>query len=98
VTAVTNIDDAVFVFKTTGGAFDHVATPLDMETYPDTQVAAALASLTFYRQNAVTKTFTTVQTAQDFADTLRSRLTSLANEYTLVVTTFLGTTTETVPH
>lgn len=97
VTASTTIDDAVFVFTTSGGLFDHVATVLDMLTYPDTQSAAALASLAFYRQTTVTKTFTAVNTAQDFATTLISRMKTLAAEYDVVTTAFVGTTSGTLP-
>jgi hypothetical protein len=97
VTATTTIDDAVFTFNTIGGTFSHVCTVLDMLTYPDNQVDAANAIQAFYRQPAVTKVYSDVKEAQDFAATLISRMTSLASEYDLVVTAFLGTTTETLP-
>lgn len=91
ITATANIDDACFVFQTSGTlVFDHVATPLDIITYPDSQAAAAAASLPYYRLASVTKSFNTVEEAQDFADTVKSRLKSLANEYQVVVATFIG--------
>lgn len=94
VTAATGIATEVFVFKTTGGTFDHVATVLDMLTYPNTQAAAALAGQSFYRQASVSRTFTSIAEAQDFASSLISRMRTLASEYDLVVTAFVGATVD----
>jgi hypothetical protein len=90
ITSTVGIDDACFVFKVADGLFDHVATVLDMHTYPDNVTAAQNANLPYYRQASVTKDFSDVNIAKDFADTLKSRLTSLAKEYDLSVTAFVG--------
>lgn len=97
ITATVGIDPSCFVFKVADGLFDHVATVLDMHTYYDTLLAAQGASHPYYRQSAVTKDFSDVNIAKDFADTLKSRLTSLAKEYQTSVTAFVGSETTTVP-
>jgi len=98
VTATVLIAPEVFVFQTVGLlVFDHVATVLDMLSFPNTQAQAVIDSLPFYRLAAVTKIFPAVNQAQDFADTLIQRMTALAAEYDVVTGTFVGTTTETLP-
>jgi hypothetical protein len=83
---------SVFVFKVSDGLFDHVATVLDMQTYPNSLLAAQTANLPYYRLASVTKDFATMLLGQDFADTLISRMRSLCNEYTLTANTFVGVT------
>jgi len=98
VTATVIIAPEVFVYQTVGPlVFDHVATVLDMLSFPTSQAAAVLASLPFYRLATVTKIFPAVDQAQDFATTLIQRMTALASEYDVVTTAFVGTTTETLP-
>lgn len=99
VTAATGISTSVFVFKVAGSVFDRVATVLDMETYPDSLVAASNANLPYYRQTSMAVDFTDVSLAIDFAATVRTRLTALANEYEIVTTSFTAGSpqTETLP-
>jgi hypothetical protein len=94
VTATVNIDDAVFVYRYSDGLYDHIATVLDMQTYPDVSTPA----IPFYRQATVLKQFEAANEAVDFSETIASRLTSLAQEYDIVAATFvLGTVPITVP-
>ena len=84
--------EPVFVLKVADGLFDHVATVLDIQTFPTSLIAAQSANLPYYRQTTVYRDHTTMQLAQDFADTLVSRMTSLCNEYQITATTFVGVT------
>jgi hypothetical protein len=94
VTSTVSIDDAVFVYRQSDGLYDHIATVLDMQTYPD----VATPSIAFYRQNTVTQLYTAANQAVDFSATIESRLTSLAQEYDIVAATFVpGTVPVTVP-
>lgn len=93
VTASTGIPPEVFVFKVADSTFDHVATVLDVVTYPNSLVAASAAGQPFYRLATVTRTFPLVNQAQDFAASLVSRMKTLASQYELVVTVFVGTDT-----
>jgi hypothetical protein len=94
VTSTVNIDDAVFVYRYSDGLYDHIATVLDVQTYPD----VATPAIPFYRQNTVTQLYTAANQAIDFAATIESRLTSLAQEYDIIATSFvIGTTAVTVP-
>ena len=83
---------SVFVFKVADGLFDHVATVLDVQTFPNSLLAAQTANLPYYRLTSVTRDHTTMQLGQDFADTLISRMKSLCNEYQITATTFVGVT------
>lgn len=85
VTATTSIDDAVFTYRYSDQLFDHVATVLDMQTYPDTPTPGQ----PFYRQNTVTQLYAAGNQAIDFAQTIESRLTSLAQEYDIVAAAFV---------
>lgn len=94
VTSTVSIDDAVFVYRYSDGLYDHIATVLDMQTYPD----VSTPSIPFYRQNTVTQLFTAGNEAIDFAATIESRLTSLAQEYDIIAAAFVpGTYPITVP-
>jgi len=102
ITAYANMpDDGCFVYKLLGATFDHVATPIDVITYPSgateqaAKDAASAQSLGFYRWKEATQDFATVQEAQDFADTVKSRIKSLASEYQMVANTFVGNDTTT---
>lgn len=87
----------VFVYATLGTlVFDHVATVLDIQTYPNSQAAAVAGNLPFYRLATVTQTFSNVDVAEDFATMLVQRMSTVAREYDLVVNTFVGTDTNVV--
>lgn len=93
-TSTVNIAPEVFVYRYSDQLFDHIATVLDVETYPN----ALNPLFPFYRLNTVTRQFPAANEAVDFAATIKSRLTSLAKEYDVVSATFvLGTFPITVP-
>jgi len=94
VTATVNIDQYVFVYRYSDQLYDHVATVLDVATYP----TALNPAFPFYRQNTVTKVTTNSAEAIDFSAMVQSRLTSLAKEYDIVASGFvIGTVPVTVP-
>lgn len=93
--ANVNIDKYVFIYRYSDQAFDHVATTLDIITYPTVTPNPAFP---YYRMDNVTKLTTNASEALDFASTVKSRLTSLAKEYDLIATAFVpGTYPITVP-
>lgn len=85
VTGTVSIDDAVFVYRYSDQQYDHIATVLDMQTYPD----ALNPSFPFYRQNTVTQQYTSGNLAIDFAQTIESRLTSLCQQYDVIASAFV---------
>lgn len=85
VTSTVNIDQNVFTYNFTSGLFDHVATVLDMQTYP----TSSTPGQPFFRQNTVTQLFGFGNQAIDFATTVHDRLTSLAKEYDIVAAAFV---------
>ena len=92
----------VFVHKVADGLFDHVATVLDMQTYPggvNGLTDAQTANQPYYRKASVTQDFASMAVAQDFAATLISRMTSLCKEYDITSTGFTtgSPQTETLP-
>ncbi len=94
ITSTTNVDQSLFVYRYSDQEFDHVATTLDVLTYP----TSLNPSYPFYRQTTVTRLNASPAAAVDFAQTVKSRLTSLAREYDLVATTFVpGTYPISVP-
>lgn len=93
-TGSVNIDQSVFVYRRSDDQYDHIATVVDVATYP----TSTNPSFAYYRLNTVTKATTNSAEAVDFAATIKSRLTSLAKEYDLVAATFVpGTYPITVP-
>jgi len=94
VTGSVNIDPEVFVYRYSDWKFDHVASVLDMEMIP---ALVPTPGAPYYRQNFVVKDFSRESEAAAFASTLTSRIEKLAVEYTLIPTTFVGVTTETLP-
>jgi hypothetical protein len=94
VTATVNIDPEVFVYRYSDWVFDHVATVLDMEQI---QELTPTPGAPFYRQNYVVRDFASESQAAAFAEELISRMERLALEYVLYPSTFVGTTTGTLP-
>ena len=93
--ANVNIDKYVFIYRYSDQVFDHVATLLDVLTYPTVTPNPAFP---YYRMDNVTKLTTNVSEALDFVSTVQSRLTSLAKEYDLNSAAFVpGTYPVTVP-
>lgn len=96
VTAATNIAQAVFLFETATQTFSHVASPGDMQAFPDTYASAVTNGQGYYRQTSVTFTSVDLTTANNFAILLASRLRALCVDYNLLLAGFAGTTTATV--
>lgn len=96
VTAAVGISTAVFVFRYSDQKFDHVATVLDMNQYPE---GAPTPGKDYYRMSSVTRDFSDVNEAIDFGKTLITRMTALANEYATVTTSFTAGSpqTQTLP-
>lgn len=95
VTVSANMGTSLFVYRYSDQLYDHIATVLDVMTYPTTTPDPAF---TYYRLPTVTKVTASAAEAVDFANTLASRLTTLATEYDVVATAFVvGTTTHVVP-
>ena len=79
---------SAFVFRVADGLFDHVATVLDIQTFPNSLLAAQTANQPYYRLTSVYRDHTTMTAGIDFADTLIARMTSLCKEYELSVVAF----------
>lgn len=94
VTTAANPGTSLFVYRYSDQQFDHVATVLDVQTYP----TALNPAFPFYRLTTVTQSFVNSNEAIDFSATVRSRLTTLAKEYDVVAANFvLGTFPIVVP-
>ena len=90
-----NIDKYLFVYRYSDQLYDHVATVLDVSTYP---TVTPNPLFPFYRVDTVTKLTENSAEAVDFSNMVKSRLTTLAKEYDLVASTFVpGTYPITVP-
>ena len=87
------IDRSVFVFNTDTEEFEHVATSWDMNNTPNNRDDAALNSINYYRQTEVTKDFSSVTVAIEFAIYTRARVAALTREYDAVETIFEGSGT-----
>lgn len=97
ISASVDIDDHVFVFGTETEAFSHVATVYDMEKVTAKTLAAAQAAGDdFYRLDEVTKDWTSLDTAAEFAAYNKQRLQFLVTEYETYTSSFAGTTTTTI--
>jgi hypothetical protein len=95
VIATEGVDLHLFVFNVTQEIYSHIATPYDVEAYPTDRTAAISAGLDYYRLPSVTKTFSDIATANEFAAGVRSRLQQLANALPQAQADFQGKTTYT---
>lgn len=77
ITASEDIDDAVFVFKTTDDAFSHYATVTDLVLYPDTKAEALDQGVGFYRQNEAIRDWDDIDSAREQKALTVTRLRSL---------------------
>lgn len=93
ITASEGIELALFVHSVDTEAFSHVATSLDMASWPTSLAEAQSASVGFYRQVSAQRSYTSILDAQDFAQSIRTRLTTLARDYEDVQNLFIGETT-----
>ncbi len=85
----------IFVYNTETEEFQHVATPWDIENLPNNRADALAEGDSYYRLTAVTRDFSTVELAQEFAAYTLGRISTLAREYNLAVTSFEGSGTYT---
>ncbi len=89
----TGIDRNIFVFNTETDAYEHVASPWDMENLPTSKAQAITDDVTYYRLAAVTKDWEDVGEATEFAAYTLSRISSLAQQFGLVESAFEGSGT-----
>lgn len=89
----SGIDRNIFVFNAATEAFEHVATPWDLENTPTDRQTALNTAVDYYRLSAVTRDGDEIEEALDFATYTLSRIESLAQAYELVAEQFAGSTT-----
>ena len=90
-----DIPAEVFVFSTSTGLYDHVASVGDILSIPDvTQAVAVAAGHQYYRQAASVNDWESLRDARDFAVMVQERLKSLVMAYNTAETSFIGTTME----
>jgi hypothetical protein len=92
VNSSTIIPKELFVFKREDNSFTNVATVKDM-VYPTTSDPA----WTHYRLDTVTRDFSAIGTAIEFAAHVKERLLQVTNAYTQDVVDFVGTETIDIP-
>lgn len=76
-----NIPLCVFVFDAQSYLFSHVARASDVHAYPETAAEASISGASYYRQAAVTATFTSLDAATNFAAQLNAQLSELCVEF-----------------
>lgn len=94
--AATGMGRDIFVFSVSDDAFLYVATVHDMLTYAVGKSAAVTAGQGQYRANQVTRNFSSLETAIEFAGSIRLRVKALCDAYNRAAADFTGSTTETV--
>ena len=82
ITAAVNSSKAVFVYKTSTQVFNHIATIMDMRTWPDTRAQAILDGLNYYRQESVQRDWSTVHDMVEDVNTGVIRVQLLASALT----------------
>jgi hypothetical protein len=82
ITDAVNSSKAVFVFKTLTQEYSHIATIMDMRTYPDSYAQAVLDGADFYRLEEVTRDWLTVSLMVDDVNTGVIRVQLLASSLT----------------
>jgi len=82
VTSAQLASPAAYVFATATQAFDHYASAVDMEQYPDSYEKAVLLGTKFYRLPTVVRRWSNVALMNDDLATSLRRLQSLADELT----------------
>ncbi len=80
ITAATNADPAVFVFKTANQTFSHYASAAEMEQWPDNYEDAVADALTFYRLTEVTRDWDTVAEQNADVEITAARIQALATD------------------
>jgi hypothetical protein len=88
--AADGVELQLFVYLTESDAFSHVATPHDIDLYPNNKVDAQAGGFTYYRRVDVTKDLERLDLAEDFIAAIQSRVRWLANVYDRIQETFTG--------
>ena len=86
----SGIEKEVFVFEVVSEEFSHVAYPYDMENAPANKPEAVIAGNNYYRQAEVTRDYTTLIKAQEFALHSRVRVEFLTDEFEIATEGFEG--------
>ena len=97
IVAADEIELQLFVFDVVDDAFSHVATPRDLDLYPNNKVEALSLGVDRYRQASVTKDFERLDIAEDFIAAIQSRVHWLANVYDRIQAAFEGEETFVYP-
>jgi hypothetical protein len=93
ITATEGVSLALFVFDVLHQVYNHIATVYDLEHFPESVGDALSQGVDFYRQQEVTRDFTSQHTALDFAKVTRARLRRLAADLPDALETFTGVPT-----
>ena len=89
----TGINRNIFVFNTETEAYEHVASPWDLENLPTSKSQAVLDDVAYYRLSSVVKDWAGVDDATAFAAYTLSRISNLAQQYELTESAFEGSGT-----
>ena len=79
------ISGCVFVFKVVNDAFDHYASPVDIERYPTNKDDAIAAGLVFYRRASVERDWDSVHAMNSDLFITVERIQGLLNEWSKIV-------------
>jgi hypothetical protein len=93
ISATENLTLALFVNDVDPDAYSHIASPYDLESYPEDRNAAIDAGLDFYRRSDATRDFTALDEALYFAAVVRQQLAYLAPATAETADAFPSTTT-----
>lgn len=80
VEAAHGIEREVFVYRTDTKRFDHYATPADLAIVPTSLELAIADRLPFYRQDSLTRKWSSLELMQDDLAVTETRLRGLARE------------------
>jgi hypothetical protein len=92
VTATIGPPLALFVYDVPDDTFSHIASIIDIESYPESRNDALSAGLEFYRRPDVQKDFQSLSDATSFAEGVRGQLEALAQIYGDVEDEFIANT------
>lgn len=88
--AADGIELQLFVYEVETDVFSHVATPRDIDQFPNNKADALAEGTTHYRGLSVMKDFERLDVAEDFIAAVQSRIQWLANAYDRIQDVFTG--------
>ena len=88
---VHGIQETIFVYRTETQEFEYVATVWDMDNLPNTYEEALAEGVNFYRANTATKSYASIETADEFALYTRGRIDNLITDYSAARGEYPGT-------